>query len=263
MSLQSPISSYMSPHPVSLRPQASSEEARRIFADNGFTIAPVVDDEGNLVGVVTASDLLASDDDDSLLAGAVADFMSTDVATVSTHADVAEVARALTDLDLHHAVVTELDGKPVGIVSNLDIAAAAADAGLDAPVSTLMSELLVFIESDDLVEEARERLEDAEISAAAVVDADGTLVGAVTQLALLRADDPEARVDDVIEREVLCVEDDTPASDVAVIFAREGVRRVFVLDDSGDAVGVVTATDMVRYVAGLFEESGIDGSGPE
>jgi len=48
----------MSPHPVSLRAEATVGEALALFTDRGFGAAPVIDDAGRPVGVLSRTDIL-------------------------------------------------------------------------------------------------------------------------------------------------------------------------------------------------------------
>jgi CBS domain-containing protein len=48
----------MSPNPVSLRRDATIQEAIALLSDHGFGAAPVIDEAGRPVGVVSRTDLL-------------------------------------------------------------------------------------------------------------------------------------------------------------------------------------------------------------
>jgi predicted transcriptional regulator len=51
-------SDLMVPNPISLRAEASAAEAMRLFTEKGITAAPVIDESGRPVGVISRSDLL-------------------------------------------------------------------------------------------------------------------------------------------------------------------------------------------------------------
>jgi len=51
----------MSPNPVSLRKDASVHEAIALLTDRNFDAAPVIDEMGRPVGVVTVTDILVHD----------------------------------------------------------------------------------------------------------------------------------------------------------------------------------------------------------
>src|SRR5699024_5459621 len=65
-----------------------------------------------LVGIVSAKDLMTSDDD-----ALIKDLMETEIISVSTHTDQEEVARLFTKYDLIALPVLDQDGLMVGIVT--------------------------------------------------------------------------------------------------------------------------------------------------
>ncbi len=55
--LDTRLSKVMTPNPVTIRPDASLEEAKNVMAKIKARHLPVVDEEGTLVGVVSLSDI--------------------------------------------------------------------------------------------------------------------------------------------------------------------------------------------------------------
>ncbi|MFO0599837.1 MAG: CBS domain-containing protein [Myxococcaceae bacterium] len=55
---QAPVASVMNRTPVSIDPQTTIREVCQLFLKKRFDAAPVADGEGNLLGLVTTSDLL-------------------------------------------------------------------------------------------------------------------------------------------------------------------------------------------------------------
>jgi CBS domain-containing protein len=51
----------MNPNPISINADASIQEAMALLTDHGFSAAPVIDEAGRPVGVVSRSDLLTHD----------------------------------------------------------------------------------------------------------------------------------------------------------------------------------------------------------
>jgi CBS domain-containing protein len=148
-----------------LEPTASIEDAVTAFSEFQIGGAPVVDRNGKLLGLISASDVArpenlraghvdvargdftlgeASPDDDGsydeevvfsmedyspdVLAGTtVADMMSTDVVTVSPDATLKQTCVLLVKEHAHRVLVVER-GKLVGIVSTLDVARCVSEA---------------------------------------------------------------------------------------------------------------------------------------
>lgn len=151
----------MTPNPVSLREEATAREAARFLTDRGFSAAPVINEAGEPVGVLSQTDIVvhARERIDALLGGedTVEDF-------------------------------TEFAAIPVGC-------------------SGVWSEL------------KPERLDD------------GAVVG------------------DLMTPTVFTVRGDAPSSQVVEDMLALRVHRLFVVDDGGVLVGVVTATDILRRLA--------------
>lgn len=129
---------------VTLRPEASAAAAARLLLDNRISAAPVLDEEGHLVGILSERDLLASPSKSSLrgqwlrffddeaacleeLATArklkVGDLMTRDVAAVSDRTPIDVVARMMHRRKIKRVPVVS-DGTLVGIVSRADLIAA-------------------------------------------------------------------------------------------------------------------------------------------
>ncbi|MDP2274349.1 MAG: CBS domain-containing protein [Archangium sp.] len=90
----------------------------------GVTSAPVVDDNGVLVGVVFLTALARLREAEEL---EVEDAMITDMVTVPQRATVAEVARLMAQHGLERVPVVTADGHVVGVVSSMDIVRWLAD----------------------------------------------------------------------------------------------------------------------------------------
>ncbi|MFJ6671204.1 HPP family protein [Actinosynnema sp. NPDC091369] len=119
---------------VTVSPETSARDAAALLAVEGFTVLPVVDGAGTLVGVVTETDALRDRlpvDPRSLVHGQpsraratprrkVADVMSEPAVASTPGTDVAELARRMVEQGARSACV--VDGKRlVGIVTRRDM----------------------------------------------------------------------------------------------------------------------------------------------
>lgn len=108
-------------------PLASFEE---FLSTEDISGAPVQDDRGNIVGVVSKTDLVRAlsgrDDDEGIEALrsnlTVEDIMTRDVVTVSPHDDVKVVVRHMLDGRLHRVLVAE-NNEVLGIITSFDLLA--------------------------------------------------------------------------------------------------------------------------------------------
>jgi CBS domain-containing protein len=90
--------------------------ARDLLARHGVHGLPVVNAEGEPVGIVTSLDLVEGLSDEQR----VGDVMTRGVYTIPKYADVHLAARMMRNHHIHHLVVTH-EGVVVGIVSSFDL----------------------------------------------------------------------------------------------------------------------------------------------
>ena len=103
--------------PVTVSPDSSIGELRRIKSQNGFSGFPVVDDSGILVGIITNRDIrFVSDDSEK-----VSTMMTTDVVTVPEGVNPEEAKRLLHKHRIEKLVVVDADGGCAGMMTVRDI----------------------------------------------------------------------------------------------------------------------------------------------
>lgn len=109
---------------LAVRDELSAVELASFLIDNDISGAPVEDEDGQLVGVVSSLDLaraIADDDQRSRLEElTVADLMTPDVRSIDQDAPVEKVALAMLHAHVHRLVVTR-DGEPRGLISSSDL----------------------------------------------------------------------------------------------------------------------------------------------
>jgi CBS domain-containing protein len=138
----------MTPNPISIHGGASVQEALAMLTDRGFSAAPVIDEAGRPIGVLSRTDLLvherervASKPLDDLTdwdlpprhrlhegfgvevvdPTRVRDIMTPVVFTVLLDTPVYQVVEQMLALKVHHLFVVDEDRALVGVVSPLDI----------------------------------------------------------------------------------------------------------------------------------------------
>jgi CBS domain-containing protein len=170
------VRDIMSPAVVTVSPGATVRQLARVLADGEISGVPVVNEEGTLVGVVSATDVVrfAADDTDVHVTGS------------ALPADRAEVPNPNFDEDP--------DPDPYGFFLPEDSPFAGeelldlfTESGLDEfSVSDIMTPVTFSVDPDDTVEELADFLVRGRIHRA-VVTQDGRLLGIVTSGDVLRA----------------------------------------------------------------------------
>jgi CBS domain-containing protein len=144
----------MRTNPVSIREDATIREAIALLTDKGFSAAPVIDDAGHPVGVLSRSDILVHDRErveyvpdtpefyhrerivtekgEMLRSGfqvenvdktLVRDIMTPAIFSVTPKTPAARVVAELLALNVHRLFVVEPSGVLVGVISTLDVLA--------------------------------------------------------------------------------------------------------------------------------------------
>lgn len=148
------VGDVMTTDPVTVNLSASMAEVSHLFATRGIHSAPVVDDSGTCVGIITASDFVQRNEryaesdqqpheivhrEEGILVEPrsydyVTDCMSQGVQSVNPCTPLITAAKIMTSAHLHVLPVVE-DHKPVGILSNIDVVAALVNAFEEAKQS--------------------------------------------------------------------------------------------------------------------------------
>ncbi len=115
---------------VTLTPGTEVLKALLTLADNDIAGAPVVDDAGRVVGILTEKDCIRSALEatyHSEYGGLVKDYMSRDVVFLNPDDGLVQAAERFLELPYHRYPVIE-DGALVGIISRRDVIRALAGA---------------------------------------------------------------------------------------------------------------------------------------
>lgn len=110
------VDEIMNREVFSARPNESASDARGYISALGISASPVVDDDGELVGMISLRDLIADRGGDR-----VRDRMSTPVVTVRSGSTIRRAAELIGESGFHRLVVVDFDGRPIGILSSLDV----------------------------------------------------------------------------------------------------------------------------------------------
>jgi len=113
------------------------QDAVTVLADSHVSALPVVDRIGRMVGVISRTDILASEEevDDAaarqtlMQESLVRDLMTSPALTIAPEADIKEAAQQMLYTGVHRLFVTT-DDRVVGVISTTDIVRAVATGRL-------------------------------------------------------------------------------------------------------------------------------------
>jgi len=119
-------SQLMTPNPVSIHEDATVEEVVAFLADKGYSAAPVIDEAGHHLGVVSRSDILRYDRERAWLPPPAEPprargLMTPAVFSVKLDISAARVAEHMVELNVHRLFVVDDDGILVGVITALDL----------------------------------------------------------------------------------------------------------------------------------------------
>lgn len=116
------IHEIMSTPVVATRKGAQLKHTRELFARKEINAIPVLEEDGEIAGIVSAIDVATTHDDETK----VEDIMTKKVHVVMKNNRVQDAAKTMLKHSVHHLVVME-DGQVIGMVSALDIIKALLD----------------------------------------------------------------------------------------------------------------------------------------
>ena len=122
--------------------------------------------------------------------------------------------------------------------------------------SDIMTRKVITIHPEASAQEAAQLLDQKRISGLPVLDASGSLIGIVTEADIISKvnrygllDLDGLRVADIMSREVMTVNEETPVSEIATLLTERKIKRVPVVRQGGRLVGIVSRGDIVHAVA--------------
>lgn len=119
-------SDLMTPSPVSLREDATFHEAVALLTGRGISAAPVIDEAGRPVGVLSLADIVIHDRESGFHVERpgltrVRDMMTPVVFSIAPDAPAWRVVGDMVALKVHRLFVVDTDGVLTGVISALDV----------------------------------------------------------------------------------------------------------------------------------------------
>lgn len=128
----------------------------------------------------------------------------------------------------------------------------------ETTVGSLMSDPMLTVAPDDTVAAVAEAMTAAGVNSVVVIDADCAPMGIITSTDYVRligegVDLTETTVESVMTTDVVTARRADGIEDAATAMAANGLSHLPVVDDDGEAVGIVTTTDLATYLADGIE----------
>ena len=105
---------------ISVKKNTPIGDAVDLLVENNVTGLPVVDDDMNLVGIISEKDMLSLLSEPESSAGKVEDYMTKDAVSFEQGEDLIAICECLVNNNFRRVPIVD-DGRLVGIVSRRDI----------------------------------------------------------------------------------------------------------------------------------------------
>ena len=121
---------------ITIAAETPITEVQRLFVDDEIHGAPVVDDDGRVLGVISTADVLRVGQEygDRIGDLTAADAMTKDLVSAAPSATAAELAAVMTQQRVHRILIIE-DRALVGIVTSFDLLKALHPSMPRAPIT--------------------------------------------------------------------------------------------------------------------------------
>jgi CBS domain-containing protein len=117
------VGRLMSDGLLTVTPDTFVEDAANVMLDNEVGSVVVVDDDGQLEGILTTTDFVTIVAESKPKARTTVErYMTTDVVTASVQDSIRDVADAMMEHGFHHMPVVDDDGSAIGMITTTDLA---------------------------------------------------------------------------------------------------------------------------------------------
>jgi CBS domain-containing protein len=120
-------------------------------------------------------------------------------------------------------------------------------------LTDVMSTHIVSVSPDSQIGDAARRMVEADCGACVVLDAEGELIGVITERDVLRgfseAVEPSAAVEERMTRHVLTASPQTEIAEAMALMVDGRFRHLPVLNDEGNVIGLVSMRDLMAYTS--------------
>ena len=247
-----PVTEYMTSPVETIRIGESLVAADAMCTEQGVSALGVVNDAGELKGVVSRTDLLHAAVFSHGVTFRVPDrpveeIMESPALQVSKDAPVAEAAKLMLKKHVHRIFVTSA-GKVEGVISTRDLMRAVGEKRIKTPISEIASGSVIKIRAEDPIAMAVDRLELSNKHGLVVVEGDFP-VGIFDQSCALQARRlaPTSAVENAMNVCILILPAAMGLGRAAAQALAMNVRRILIENDRG-VTGIVGGLDFARVM---------------
>ena len=247
-----PVTEYMTSPVETIRVGQSLVAANALFSEQGVSALGVVNDDGELKGVVSRTDILhaaVSTQGETFRVPdrPVEEIMKSPALQISPDAHLSEAAKLMLKEHVHRIFVTSAR-KPGGVVSTRDLMRAVREKRVKTPISEIASGSVVKIRADETIALAVDRLELSNKHGLVVVEEDFP-VGIFDQACALDARrlPPKTAVENGMNIRILILPAGMALGRAAQQALGMNVRRILIEDDRG-VTGIVGGLDFARVM---------------
>jgi len=247
-----PVTEYMTSPVETIRIGESLVAANALFSDQGVSALGVVNDEGELKGVVSRTDILhaavySKGETFRVADRPVEEIMQSPALQIAPEGHLADVAQLMLKNHVHRIFVTS-EGKPVGVVSTRDLMRAVREKRIKMPISEIASGSVVKVKADDPIALAVDRLELSNKHGLVVVEGDFP-IGVFDQACALesRRLPPSTAVEHAMNVRILILPAAMTLARAAEQAISMNVRRILIEDDRG-VTGIIGGLDFARVM---------------
>ncbi|HSN82785.1 MAG TPA: CBS domain-containing protein [Polyangiales bacterium] len=247
-----PVTDYMTSPVETIQIGESLVVANELFADQGISALGVVNENDEIKGVISRTDLLHAavythGETFRVPDRSVEELMQSPALQVAPDAPLSEAARLMRKNHVHRVFVTR-DEKPKGVVSTRDLMRAVREKRLKTPLSDIASASVVKVKADDPIALAVDRLELSNKHGLVVVEGSYP-VGIFDQACALesRRLPPNTAVEHAMNVRILILPSGMSISRAAEQALSMNVRRILTHNDRGE-MGIVGGLDFARVI---------------
>lgn len=247
---------------VGVEPLTPISEILEVMRDRHISCVVVLENS-EPVGIITERNIVsfAARQEEAFEDFPVRELMSSPVVSANRNIDIFEAYNLLSGYGLRHLVVVDENGHLAGVITQSDIVNHLTYESFVEikKVSQVMSKVVYTVPPDLPVKKALLTMSEKSLSCMVVVDNQHP-VGILTErdvakLLIDYKDISGIKVGEVMTPGVLTAHGDTPLPVAVQDMKKNEVRRLVVVDQQGEIIGITTQSDIVKGLEGKYIEA--------